>query len=173
VGDPTISGSSSNRRRWRDRRRQKKDKLWRERAWTVPNWDSIPDNVQRDWKHHIDRERITRRATKTFETAVIIISASITVMASFNAPPQVLGIAGALVTILTAISTRYQYRESWIRHNRVLLAIQTEIVKYSYRLDPYKGDDQTGRLAFEVEQIVATDATIWAERELQKVRSSK
>jgi hypothetical protein len=92
--------------------REKKDKLWRERAWTVPNWESIPENVQRDWKHHIDRERITRRATKTFESAIIILSASITVMASFNVQPKILGIAGALVTILTAISTRYQYRGS-------------------------------------------------------------
>jgi hypothetical protein len=95
-------------------------------------------------------------------------------MASFNVQPKILGIAGALVTILTAISTRYQYRESWIRHNRVLLAIQSEIVKYAYRLDDYgSNDNQSGKLAFEVEQIVRTDATIWAERELQKVRSSE
>ena len=132
-------------------------------------WDELPKSARISWRHHLEREQITRRATKTFETATIVISALIPAMAAFGLDAPLLGLAGAVVAVLTGINTRNQFRESWLRHNRTLLAIQAEFVKFAYGMAPYSGQtsDRAGRLALNVEDIVRTDAILWNEREMK------
>jgi hypothetical protein len=165
-------------RSWKSGRQAKREATWKARAWTVPCFADLPESVRVNWKHHLDREKVTRRATKVVESTTLLLSAAIPVMASFGIRAAVLGATGAIVAVLTGISTRYQYRESWLRHNRVLLAIQGEIVRYAYGWPPYETRDSSGgsgdqkfragRLAVNVETLVRTDADRWAERELHR-----
>lgn len=110
-----------------------------------------------------------------FESTVLVVSGAIPVMASFGVEPPGLGLAGAAVAVLTGVTTRNQFRESRRRHNRTLLAIQGELVRYAYPLEPYPAADRerTGKLALAIETIVQTDAILWNEREMENVAGER
>jgi hypothetical protein len=136
-------------------------------AWRPEHWDEIPQTVRGHLQFHLTTAANDQRLSRLLEFASLIVSATIPVAAAVDAPAGVIAGLGALATVLVSILTRGRYRENWLRHNQIILAIQHELVLFDHRRQPYRevDGDRRATLALTVEELVQTEAASWAERE--------
>jgi Protein of unknown function (DUF4231) len=68
---------------------------------------------------------------------VLVLSAAIPTAAAMGSSTIVLGILGALITVLTGLSHEHRWKENWVRHVRSRVAIERELVSYKNKGQPY------------------------------------
>jgi hypothetical protein len=136
--------------------------------WARDDWSNIlPDTVLDHLHFHRDSMRYSQRISRALDGAIIVFSAAIPVLAATPAPQAVLGGLGALVTVLAALGHQFGWKDNWIRQNRVIMAIQQELVWYRNGKLPYDGSTSEvmqKKLALRVEELVQADAETWAVR---------
>jgi hypothetical protein len=136
--------------------------------WERGDWPKIlPDTVLDHPNFHRDNARYSQRIARLLDGGIIVLSAAIPVMAAARVHQAVIGGLGASVTVLAALGHQFNWKDNWIRQNRVIMAIQQELVWYRNGQPPYDGSaseaDQR-KLALRVENVVQADAETWADR---------
>jgi hypothetical protein len=133
--------------------------------WDQDDWPQ--KRVQEHLKFHEDNKNYSQKISRLLDGTVLIVSASIPVVAATSAPKAVLAALGALVAVLTGLGHQFGWKENWIRQNRVVMAIHQELVWYRNGRPPYDGgesNNDSALLALRVEDIVQSDADMWASR---------
>ncbi|MFJ1705415.1 DUF4231 domain-containing protein [Kitasatospora sp. NPDC088346] len=95
------------------------------------------------------------------EIAIVLLSAAIPASAAAGASTMVAGVLGALVVAAVGLRQLYRWGENWIRSSNSLVALQGEVVNWSYGADPYSGSNADAVLAARVEAMVLSETTDW------------
>jgi len=138
-----------------------------EDSWGLEHPEQVPRAVRGHLRFHQETAAHDLTMSRLLEIVTLVVSAAVPVAAAFHAPAGVLALIGATATVLVSVNARGRYRENWLRHNQVVLAIQHHLVRFDYRLPPYNGTDgdRQATLAVTVEDLVQAEAAGWAEQQ--------
>jgi hypothetical protein len=143
-----------------------------EHFWTKEEWCAVlPDTVLAHHAFRQDGKKKCERHWHSQAVALLVVSASIPVVAVTGVSRVVIAGLGALATVLAGLGELFQWRENVMRENRSMMQIQQELVRWKAGMSHYKtvktkpadatiADGRT--LSARVEDIVQTEGDAWA-----------
>ncbi|MBN3496380.1 SLATT domain-containing protein [Arthrobacter pascens] len=140
--------------------------------WVKAEWrEVLPDTVLAHHAFRLRGKQSCERWWRYQHIALLVITASIPVVAAANGPLVVLAALGAMATFLAGVGDLFNWRDNFIRENRSLMQIQRELVLWKAGRPPYRSlkvapadsiPEDTAELLVRVEEIVQTEGEGWA-----------
>ncbi|BCJ73063.1 hypothetical protein CS0771_26070 [Catellatospora sp. IY07-71] len=137
--------------------------VWWQRL-TSPGGAPLPLSVHERLGWYERQVRRQRIANYTLEGVTVVVAASIPAAVALGAPAAVTAVLGALVAVLAGLRQLVRPGESWIRFSATLVALQRETVMWSAGAAPYDADRAETILVENVESLVASETSQWAEQ---------
>jgi len=111
-----------------------------------------------------------KRTYTRYQTWVIVLAASTTVLAAVGSVAKPIGTIGqwaavvvsALVTILTSVLATFKHKETWLNYRATAEALKREQYYYRAQIGDYSGaQDKEGLFVQRVEAILASENAEW------------
>lgn len=100
-----------------------------------------------------------------FKVIVIILSASLPFVVKYSAAPafpEIIGLIGVIISILSGIDTLYNYHEHWINYRKVEEALKREKFLYLTDSEPYNiKSTKFKKFVANIESIIASENNEW------------
>ena len=143
-----------------------------EHFWEKAEWrEVLPDTVLAHRAFRIKGKKSCEWKWKSQRIALLLVTASIPVVAAAGGSRVLIATLGAIATFLAGVGELFRWRENVIGENRSLMQIQQELVMWKAGRDPYRKHkinpsdalpEDAGELMVRVEQIVQTEGEGWA-----------
>lgn len=99
-----------------------------------------------------------------FKVIVIILSASLPFVVKYShipAFPEIIGLIGVIISILSGIDTLYNYQEHWVNYRKVEEALKREKFLYLTDSEPYTTRNKFKKFVANIESIIASENNEW------------
>jgi Protein of unknown function (DUF4231) len=109
-----------------------------------------------------DRSARNQRHYKILKIVVIVIAASIPVLASVpDVQKWVLGVLGALIAVIEGVQQVYQFHANWISYRATSEGLKREKFLYLAKAGPYAAAEGDVLLAERIEVLISQENAKW------------
>lgn len=159
--------ASAERQLTHDRAQPEPQPFWAKAEWR----DVLPDTVLAHHAFRLKGKESCERKWKYQHIALLLITASIPVVAAAEGSRILIAALGAIATFLAGVGDLFRWRENFIRENRSIMQIQRELVMWKVGREPYRRHkidpndalpEDADELTVRVEEIVQTEGEGWA-----------
>lgn len=127
----------------------------------------MADRVEDQIEWYDKKSQGAQRWFKGLRIIEIFAAAAIPIFAGFGggAPASIwiIGILGALITILTSAMSLYQFQEKWIEYRTTCESLKHEKFIYLARAEPYNEGDPFELFVQRVESLISKENSSWSQ----------
>jgi hypothetical protein len=107
--------------------------------WEKAEWrEVLPDTVLAHHAFRLKGKASCERKWKYQRIALLLVTASIPVVAAADGSRVLIAALGAIATFLAGVGDLFRWRENFIRENRSMMQIQRELVMWKAGREPYR-----------------------------------
>jgi hypothetical protein len=150
-----------------DRAQPEPQHFWEKAEWR----EVLPDTVLAHHAFRLKGKKSCERKWKYQRIALLLVTASIPVVAAADGSRVLIAALGAIATFLAGVGELFRWRDNFIRENRSIMQIQRELVMWKTGREPYRQHkinpndalpEDADELIVRVEEIVQTEGEGWA-----------
>lgn len=125
-----------------------------------------------------EKSKQAQKKYKQLQTMEIIIAALIPILSGMSTKhfviPIIIGILGAAIIVIEALSSLNNYHENWIEYRSTCELLKHEKWLYEMRAYPY-GDNSTPENLFvsKIENLISSESNKWKTNNADKLNLSK
>lgn len=126
----------------------------------------IADRVDDQIKWYSDESSKAKTMYKRYQTIEIILAASIPLLSGytdFKFIPFIVGVCGAIIAVIEAITKLNKYHENWIQYRCTSEMLKHQKHLYTTKSSPYNDLDETIENVFirNIESIISSENNQW------------
>lgn len=128
--------------------------------------DYIKNRLDDQIKWYDNKAASSQKCYKVFQIAELIIAAVIPLLSGYaagcNAIAAVIGIGGALITLIEGICKLFRFHENWIEYRATCELLRHEKYLYQMKAFPYCKEESYDQLFVKnVEALISSESSRW------------
>jgi len=169
VNTGSQRNASAGKQLTRDNAQPEPKHFWEKAEWRAV----LPDTVLAHLAFRLNGKKSCERKWRSQRIGLLLITASIPVVAAADGSRVLIAALGAIATFLAGVGDLFRWQENVIGENRSIMQIQRELVMWKTGGKPYRehkinpgdahpGDADADELIVRVDDIVQTEGEGWA-----------